>query len=283
MSLSMYALLGATSLRKIGGRRGVPVWRAGAAELGLAAGTHVSCRIARRASGGTFCYTFAVMLWFLVCARLLYLIVWDQRYRCRVCLRRLRMPIDTGSWSRMLLFGRPRIEYICLYGHGTLREDEFVGSPNGPEWNGLRIPTISGTSSAPPARNPAIRRESRPPVAYRGSHGRPGDPGRVFGVCLPRSIITTSSCNAMWQKLHKTCENQAQPDDRIRRLVCRIEPRELDLPVKADNVHIIHSQTEAANRCALLCPGQLSGLYGGSALSIPARVMPPVSSAGAVR
>ena len=64
-------------------------------------------------------------LWFLLCCRHLYLIIWDQRYRCRVCLRRLRMPIETGSWSRMLQFGRPRIEYICPYGHGTLKEDEL--------------------------------------------------------------------------------------------------------------------------------------------------------------
>jgi hypothetical protein len=65
-----------------------------------------------------------LMLCFLLAAGTLYLIVWDQRYRCRVCLRRLRMPILIGSWSRMLQFGRPRMEYICLYGHGTLREDE---------------------------------------------------------------------------------------------------------------------------------------------------------------
>ena len=66
-----------------------------------------------------------IMLWFLLAAGALYLIVWDQRYRCRTCLRRLRMPIETGSWSRILQFGRPRIEYICPYGHGTLREDEL--------------------------------------------------------------------------------------------------------------------------------------------------------------
>ena len=60
-----------------------------------------------------------------MCAGVLYLIIWDQRYRCRVCLRRLRMPIETGSWGRMLQFGRPRIEYICPYGHGTLKEDEL--------------------------------------------------------------------------------------------------------------------------------------------------------------
>jgi hypothetical protein len=35
------------------------------------------------------------------------------------------MPIATGSWSRMLLLGRPRIEYICPFGHGTLKEEEL--------------------------------------------------------------------------------------------------------------------------------------------------------------
>ena len=67
----------------------------------------------------------ALMLVFLLFAGALYLAVWDQRYRCRVCLRRLRMPIATGSWSQILLFGRPQIEYICPYGHGTLREDDL--------------------------------------------------------------------------------------------------------------------------------------------------------------
>ena len=80
-------------------------------------------------------YTGAVLLWFLGCSGVLYGIVWDQRYRCRVCLRRLRMPIETGSWSRMLLLGRPRIEYICLYGHGTLREAELqISGLENPEW-----------------------------------------------------------------------------------------------------------------------------------------------------
>lgn len=66
-----------------------------------------------------------LLLCFLLFAGAVYLAVWDQRYRCRVCLRRLRMPIATGSWSRILLFGRPQIEYICPYGHGTLREDDL--------------------------------------------------------------------------------------------------------------------------------------------------------------
>lgn len=79
-------------------------------------------------------YTSVVGVWFLISAGLLYLCVWDQRYRCRVCLRRLRMPIETGSWSRMLLVGRPRIEYICPYGHGTLKEEELHLSGAENEW-----------------------------------------------------------------------------------------------------------------------------------------------------
>jgi hypothetical protein len=43
----------------------------------------------------------------------------DQRYRCRVCLRRLRMPVPTGSWSTPLL-NRPATEYICPFGHGKV-------------------------------------------------------------------------------------------------------------------------------------------------------------------
>ena len=80
-------------------------------------------------------FTMAVLVWFLLSTGTLYFIVWDQRYRCRVCLRRLRMPVETGSWSRMLQFGRPRIEYICAYGHGTLKEDEFqISGLGNPEW-----------------------------------------------------------------------------------------------------------------------------------------------------
>jgi hypothetical protein len=69
-------------------------------------------------------YTTAMMLFSFFCAGLIYLIVWDQRYRCRTCLRWLRMPIIRGSWPNMLLFGQPRTEYICIYGHGTLKVPE---------------------------------------------------------------------------------------------------------------------------------------------------------------
>ena len=85
--------------------------------------------------GYNLSYTLAVLVWFLLCTVALYFIIFDQRYRCRVCLRRLRMPVETGSWSRMLQFGRPRIEYICPYGHGTLREEELqISGLENPEW-----------------------------------------------------------------------------------------------------------------------------------------------------
>jgi len=77
----------------------------------------------------------ALLGWFLLAVGVFYIIVWDQRRRCRTCLRRLRMPVETGSWGDMLQFGRPRIEYICAYGHGTLQEEELqiTGLAN-PEW-----------------------------------------------------------------------------------------------------------------------------------------------------
>jgi hypothetical protein len=77
----------------------------------------------------------ALMGWFLLAAGTIYLIVWDQRHRCRTCLRRLRMPVATGSWGFMLQLGRPRIEYICAYGHGTLKEEELqISGLDIPEW-----------------------------------------------------------------------------------------------------------------------------------------------------
>src|SRR5712692_101152 len=80
-------------------------------------------------------YTAVMMLFFAFCVGLVYLVIWDQRYRCRTCLRRLRMPMAAGSWPNMLLFGQPRTEYICIYGHGTLSvpEVQITGSKS-PDW-----------------------------------------------------------------------------------------------------------------------------------------------------
>ena len=81
-------------------------------------------------------YMLLMGLLFLLCCGLFYLCVWDQRYRCRVCLRRLRMPVESGSWGGMLLLGRPRIEYICPYGHGTLTLAEMqISGLENPEWS----------------------------------------------------------------------------------------------------------------------------------------------------
>src|SRR5947209_16083033 len=48
-------------------------------------------------------YTFVMLLYFLICIAMLWVIVLDQRFRCRTCLRRLRMPVSTGSWKNALL------------------------------------------------------------------------------------------------------------------------------------------------------------------------------------
>jgi hypothetical protein len=79
-------------------------------------------------------FTTVMLLFFLACFGLLHLIVWDQRYRCRSCLRRLRMPLAAGSWPNMFLFGQPRTEYICLYGHGTLKVPEVRITSKSTDW-----------------------------------------------------------------------------------------------------------------------------------------------------
>ncbi len=80
-------------------------------------------------------YTTLAGVWFLFSYGLFYLAFWDQKYRCRTCQRRLVMPVETGSWGYMLQLGRPRIEYICPYGHGTLNVEELqISGKVQPEW-----------------------------------------------------------------------------------------------------------------------------------------------------
>lgn len=79
-------------------------------------------------------YTAAMMGLWLFGVGLAYLAVLDQRYHCRTCLRRLRMPVSHGMWDQLLL-GRPRTEYICPFGHGTLRVPELhLASPELIRW-----------------------------------------------------------------------------------------------------------------------------------------------------
>lgn len=49
----------------------------------------------------------------------------DQKYRCRVCLARLRMPLTQGDWAHATLIAPPQLEWICPRGHGALRQEEF--------------------------------------------------------------------------------------------------------------------------------------------------------------
>jgi hypothetical protein len=79
-------------------------------------------------------FTFVMLFYSLIAVGLLWAVFLDQRYRCRACLRRLRMPIHRGSWNHVLL-GAPRTEYICLFGHGTLTvaELQITGMQN-PDW-----------------------------------------------------------------------------------------------------------------------------------------------------
>ena len=86
-------------------------------------------------SGRIMMLNLALMFWVVLCAVAIAFIILDQRHRCRVCLRRLRMPVETGSWGSMLQLGRPQIESICPYGHGTLKEEELqISGLQNPKW-----------------------------------------------------------------------------------------------------------------------------------------------------
>jgi hypothetical protein len=80
-------------------------------------------------------YTFLMLGIGLIVAGLFSIAIWDQKRRCRSCLRRLIMPVATGSWGHIVLFGQPRTEYICPYGHGTLSIAELqIAGRELPDW-----------------------------------------------------------------------------------------------------------------------------------------------------
>lgn len=86
--------------------------------------------------GHDLLWTTVFMAYTMLIFGLIWLAVLDQRYRCRTCLARLRMPLETGSWSRAMLFAPPRTEYICPWGHGTMkvREVQITGLES-PRWD----------------------------------------------------------------------------------------------------------------------------------------------------
>jgi hypothetical protein len=80
-------------------------------------------------------YTFCVLAVWLITVGLMSLAIRDQRQRCRTCLRRLIMPVASGSWANILTIGRPQTEWICPFGHGTLRIDELqITGKEPPDW-----------------------------------------------------------------------------------------------------------------------------------------------------
>ena len=84
---------------------------------------------------GDLFFTFSILFIWLVGAGLLFVTVWDQRRRCRTCLRRLMMPVRRGSWSNMVVLGRPQMEWICPFGHGTLSIEELqITGRQAPDW-----------------------------------------------------------------------------------------------------------------------------------------------------
>jgi len=52
----------------------------------------------------------------------------DQRRRCPVCLRRLALPVNTGSWSSV--FEPASTELLCEEGHGSLILPENMQGPS---------------------------------------------------------------------------------------------------------------------------------------------------------
>lgn len=79
-------------------------------------------------------WTTLMLVYNLLCNAVLFFIILDQRYRCRSCGRRLRMPVSSGSHA-YVIFGPPRTDYICIYGHGTLKVPELqLTGREKPDW-----------------------------------------------------------------------------------------------------------------------------------------------------
>lgn len=87
--------------------------------------------------GSDLVYTLAVGFSVLLGFGLGWLAAVDQVYRCRTCLRRLRMPQSEGTYSSIMLGGTPFTEYICTFGHGKLFvPDVHLSSSRAMKWIG---------------------------------------------------------------------------------------------------------------------------------------------------
>jgi len=65
----------------------------------------------------------ATLAFLMLCAAMVWWSLVDQRLRCPICFRRLRMPVSLGTLGS-ILFDLPATEYICTHGHGTLHVPE---------------------------------------------------------------------------------------------------------------------------------------------------------------
>ncbi|HXE31227.1 MAG TPA: hypothetical protein VN515_05450 [Terriglobales bacterium] len=87
--------------------------------------------------GSDLSYTFAVAFSVILGFGLGWLCAADQVYRCRICVRRLRMPRSEGNYSHVMLGGSPFTEYICTYGHGKLLvPDVHLSNSRSLRWTG---------------------------------------------------------------------------------------------------------------------------------------------------
>ena len=93
----------------------------------------VFMRVRMGGFGQDLTWTTAYLLFWLLGAAALFIVIWDQRRRCRTCLRKLMMPVNSGNWGLALLFAPPKTESICPFGHGTLVSPDTHTSTAQPE------------------------------------------------------------------------------------------------------------------------------------------------------
>ena len=169
----------------------------------------------------------------------MYFVIWDQRYRCRVCLRRLRMPVEDRILEPHAPV-RPAAHRVHL--PVRPRNPPRRRTPDLAAWrtpNGPRIPTISGKSSAPPARNLTTNREPPPPMAHRG-----GNPDSRRAGLFPRPVRThllpQSGAPEVCVRPDTRVETRRSPTTCSAPWVLD-KAHQLNLPVAEDNVHILRS------------------------------------------
>ncbi len=77
-------------------------------------------------------FWFWTLFYVMMSGVLLWLWRYDTRTRCRVCAQVLRLPMELGEASSMVL-DAPRLELVCFEGHGALTMDRWHD-----DWRGYR-------------------------------------------------------------------------------------------------------------------------------------------------